>query len=176
MERDLQYLEYILASVKEDAHLDFRIFLISDEALQSTEIMQMSWKICLKIPKGIKNNLMQGFSEFEDEKPNNPIYYPLIFSLCLMHAVIQNRKNYGTIGWNVPYNFSVQDLNTTIQNYNALFRQGNISLSTLKFTTEIHYAGKITDPYDLIVFRSILNFYISNDSLKTDFKFACLIT
>ena len=84
--------------------------------------MQLCWKVCLEIPKGIKNNLVEGFSEFEDEKHNNPIYYPLIFSLSLLHGVIQNRKTYGPIGWNVPYNFSIQDLHATMQNFNTLFR------------------------------------------------------
>ena len=34
----------------------------------------------------------------------------LLFSLCIFHAVISERKKYGSLGWNVPYVFSMADL------------------------------------------------------------------
>lgn len=39
-----------------------------------------------------------------------PWWKRIIFSLCFFNAVINERKVYGTLGWNIPYKFNSSDL------------------------------------------------------------------
>jgi dynein heavy chain len=39
-----------------------------------------------------------------------PWWKKLLFSLSFFNAVINERNNYGTLGWNIPYNFISSDL------------------------------------------------------------------
>lgn len=38
----------------------------------------------------------------------------LIYNLCLLHAIIEGRKGFGTLGWTMTYNFTMSDLSITI--------------------------------------------------------------
>jgi len=33
----------------------------------------------------------------------------IFFSLVYLHAILQGRKAYGTLGWNFPYKFDITD-------------------------------------------------------------------
>jgi dynein heavy chain len=73
----------------------------------------------MESPQGLKSNLLQTFGyggsglvteEIFERSDCGPWWKKLLFSLSFFNAVINERNNYGTLGWNIPYNFISSDL------------------------------------------------------------------
>jgi len=52
---------------------------------------------------------MEGDSSFRRSLHNSNLHKNLFFGLCYLHAVLDGRKNYGSLGWNVYQGFDSSD-------------------------------------------------------------------
>lgn len=63
-------------------------------------------------PNGLKLNLRNTYFKISSQAlvdcPNKA-FASLVFVLAFFHAVVQERRKYGKIGWNVPYDFNESD-------------------------------------------------------------------
>ena len=77
-------------------------------------ILQNGCRFVLEPPKGIRANLLKSYTAMSDEflcvSNKKREFRYLLFSLCLFHGVMLERKRFGSLGFNIPYEFSVADL------------------------------------------------------------------
>lgn len=66
-------------------------------------------------PQGVRSSLLRSiqsgsFEKFYVQNAGNNTMKNLLYGLCLFNSVIHERKKYGALGWNIPYEFNDSDL------------------------------------------------------------------
>nr|KAJ3421411.1 Dynein heavy chain 1, axonemal [Polyrhizophydium stewartii] len=173
-------LDRIIDSITMDkVHRDFRLWLTSMPTPKfPVTILQNGVKTTLEPPNGIKANLMRNYSTFSEDflsqclKPNE--WKKLLFSLCFFHAVIQERRKFGPLGWNIPYEFTDGDLRICIRQLKMFLEEyDEVPYKVLKYTVgEINYGGRVTDDWDRRLIMNILEDYYTPRVLEDTYRFS----
>lgn len=111
-------LDGIIEKLQEqDRFTKFRLWLTSMPSNKfPVTILQGGVKATIEPPRGLRNNLMRSYTqidpnEFETAVESKPgAYKSLMWGLCFFNALILERRKYGPLGWNIPYEFSSSDL------------------------------------------------------------------
>ena len=163
----------------EAVHPDFRLWL---SAMPSpafpVAILQNGIKMTLEPPKGLKANLIRSYTritdEYMDECKDPASHKKLLFSICLFHAVIQDRRKFGPLGWNIRYDFTDGDLNMCQRQIKMMIDDyEEIPYKVIRVLCgEINYGGRVTDDKDRRLMNNLLNNYIIPEVLTDDFTFS----
>jgi len=155
----LKTLEKILEKLDEKPHHQFRLWLTTDPTdAFPLGILQQSFKVVTEPPNGLKLNLRSTWSKITDEALAvcpNPAFKPVIYVLAFLHAVVQERRKFGKLGWNVAYDFNESDFRicfALLENYltkQIVNGDEDKPWNTLRYLVgEVHYGGRVTDYYD----------------------------
>ncbi|EAX96982.1 Dynein heavy chain family protein [Trichomonas vaginalis G3] len=176
----LPELEAIVSNLKADeCHKDFRLFLSSMPTSGfPVSILRNSIKVTNEPPRGIKAHLQRQLGslqpeEFEGCTKPRP-WKKLLFGLTFFHAVIQERKKFGPLGFNKVYEWTETDYSVSVS-YLRMFldEQPTIPWDALRFLTgEIIYGGRVTDDWDRRCMMSILSKYYCPDILGEGYFFS----
>lgn len=69
----------------------------------------------------------------------------IVFGICLFHAVILERKRFGPLGWNIPYEFNDSDRECALLNLKLFCGEDSIAWDALTYiTSEVRVLSTIT--------------------------------
>ena len=100
--------------VASEVHPDYRLWLTSDPNPKfPVPVLQSGIKLTNEPPKGLRANLKGTYNEFTEETYNacskQRDFQKLMFSLAFFHTIILERRKFGSIGWNIPYQWMNSD-------------------------------------------------------------------
>ncbi|OQR86425.1 dynein heavy chain [Achlya hypogyna] len=177
-------LEQILERSKElEIHSEFRLWLTSMPSPKfPVPILQNGIKITNEPPKGMRANLGRTFLDMKDAdyegctKPRE--FKKFIFALAFYNALCLERRKFGAVGWNIPYEWMNSDLKTGMQQVKLyLEEQDEVPFVTLNvMVADITYGGRITDRWDKRTNSSIMRKLFHERLLDDDYKFASSAT
>ena len=140
-------------------------------------LLQMSTKVTNEPPAGLRAGLMRSYSTIIDqdrlERIDGALWKRLLFAMCFLHSIVQERRKFGPLGWSIPYEFNTGDISACLTFLEKhLFAGNGISWTTVQYmVSSIQYGGKITDDLDRRLFDVYTSKWISADIEKDAFMF-----
>lgn len=142
-----------------------------DNALQNSDIGDDAGEGAGEVLDGGANGRAQSEAgESEDGFDNTAAWKKLLFGLSFFHAVIQERRKYGPLGWNIRYEFNDSDLRTSIKMLEGFLRGSeDIPWESMHYMTgQINYGGRVTDDWDRVLLMSLLTKFFSIDVVEDE--------
>eukprot|EP00742_Colponemidia_sp_Colp-10_P013179 GILJ01014876.1.p1 GENE.GILJ01014876.1~~GILJ01014876.1.p1 ORF type:complete len:1504 (-),score=254.80 GILJ01014876.1:52-4527(-) len=175
-------LEEVVASLGElSPHEDFRLWLTSAPSRDfPISVLQAGVKVTREPPQGLRANFRDTFATVSNAsvweavpESKRPVWHKLLFALSLFHSSILERRRFGPLGWNIPYQWNTGDLDTSVQALQK-FVTGYEALpwSAIQFMFgNIHYGGRVTDQWDTRCLCARVVHYLNADVLQPGYSF-----
>ncbi|XP_063979949.1 dynein axonemal heavy chain 1-like [Diachasmimorpha longicaudata] len=178
----MPHLDGLIESFPDNIHPDFRLYLTSTPTINfPPTILENAMKLTVEPPRGIKANMHRIYTTqipllhdlFESEDLKAKDIKSLLYSLCLFHSILLERRKFGSLGFNIPYEFSDGDLAICISQLQMFVAEyPEIPFEVLIYTAgHVNYGGRITDDWDRRCVLTLLHDFYNSEVLKDDHTF-----
>lgn len=157
-------LESLIQSVqKPNTHKKFRVFFTCIQMDDcSSHLLRKSIKVALQQPTGIKKRIERQINDIEKDKDggfkrsntNGNFHKNMFFGLAYFYSILDGRKEYGTLGWNVFSGFDSSDFEISmLQLYEVIKKEisdPEATVNMLKYQIgQLNFGGKIHRKEDM---------------------------
>jgi len=165
----------------EEIQEDFRLWITAEPHPQfPIGLLQMGIKITNEAPVGMKAGLRNSYSWVSQDMLDVVQRYEwrqMLYIMCYLHSSVQERRKFGPIGWNVPYEFNQSDLSACTQ-----FLQNHLmemdakkanqpTWATVRYMiSQIQYGGRITDAMDELLMDTYAEKYFHSGALEKNYE------
>ncbi|CAH0561300.1 unnamed protein product [Brassicogethes aeneus] len=149
----------------------FRLWLTSYPSNQfPVTLLQKGVKMTNEPPTGLQNNLLKSYinepvknAEFYNGCPeHDDMFARMLYGLAFFHAVVQERRTFGPLGWNIQYGFNDSDFDISVKQLQMFINESEDPFEALTYLIgECNYGGRVTDDWDRRLIVTILEDFIN---------------
>ena len=179
---NLFFCSELLDAILETEHIHpgFRLWVTTEVHPNfPINLLQTAIKFTNEPPQGVRASMKRTFADMPQDlldysaAPSWPI---LLYTLAFLHTVLQERRKYGTLGWNIQYEFNQSDLAVSIQcvqnHLDDMDPKKGISWPTVCYMLgEAQYGGRVTDDFDKRLLGTFTQLWFSERLLQPGFEF-----